>query len=142
MRNVLIVCALTSWLSACSAQHAPSAPAGSGGSSGRGDAGKSAAGGGSGGALSSAGDDACETASDCGYGEIRNEILTKTDCVCLFGCPFLALNKATVTRRQAQYQHLCDPRVDGKGQSCPIDDCVTLPDPSCVDHKCVATKSR
>lgn len=82
--------------------------------------------------------DRCETAADCAYGEIDHEIVKKSDCVCLYGCPYLPLNKTTVDRRKASYKALCDPRTDAKGQPCGIDDCVPLKAIACDDHVCRA----
>ena len=83
-------------------------------------------------------DTECETASDCGYGEIEHEIVSKADCVCLYGCPYLPLNQATIERRKTSHAKLCDPRTDGKGQLCGVDDCVPLTAAMCVDHVCRA----
>jgi hypothetical protein len=80
----------------------------------------------------------CETASDCGYGEIDHEIVQKSDCLCLFGCPYIPLNKATIERRKASYAKLCDPTKDSQGKPCPIDDCVPLEAVVCDDHVCRA----
>jgi hypothetical protein len=93
-----------------------------------------------GGAGQSGADTACDQTSDCEYGEIAHDIASKADCVCLFGCPYLPLNKQTIARRQSQYAASCSPLVDGHGQACPIDDCVQLPAPNCVDHLCVAVR--
>ena len=78
----------------------------------------------------------CETPSDCAWGEIDHEILVFEDCICLFGCPYLALNRQTVERRLAQYTAICDPYTDGQGNPCPIDDCMPPPELECVDNEC------
>lgn len=82
----------------------------------------------------------CLIDSDCGFGEIAKEIRSKADCMCLFGCPSLPLSKETIARRQSQYDALCDPRTDGKGNPCPIDDCARPPDPVCVAGECSFTR--
>lgn len=79
---------------------------------------------------------ACSTDAECGVGEINTEIHTSSDCMCLYGCPFTPLNKTTIERRQKQYDNLCDPRTDGNGDPCPIDDCVPPPTPVCVAGHC------
>ena len=78
----------------------------------------------------------CVEASDCGWGEIDHEILQATDCICLFGCPYLPLNQQTVARRLQQYQNLCNPQVDGRGNPCPVDECMQPPPATCVDGMC------
>jgi hypothetical protein len=78
----------------------------------------------------------CTVATDCGWGEIDHEILSRSDCICLLGCPSLPLNKKTVERRLTQYQKLCDPEHDAEGNPCGIDDCVAPPEPTCVDSTC------
>jgi len=113
--------------SAGSSAHAGNDAAGSGG--------RVAGRGGSGGAAD---DRTCSQNSDCSYGEIDHEILKKSDCLCLFGCASLPLNKQTISRRQSQYTALCDPQRNAQGQPCPIDDCVQLPAASCIDQVCVA----
>lgn len=80
----------------------------------------------------------CTLPADCAWGEIDHEILTKDDCICLFGCPHLPLNKQTVDRRLAQHKALCDPRKNAKGDPCPVDDCAPLKDIDCRDGVCVA----
>lgn len=82
--------------------------------------------------------DACKTAADCGWGEINAEITKAEDCICLMGCAFLPLSKDTIARRQAQYDALCTPNKDGKGNPCPVDDCVGPPPIDCIDNRCVA----
>lgn len=106
--------------------------AGGGGSGGKASGG--AAAGGSAGTAGS--DNACQQASDCAWGEISHEILTKADCMCLFGCPYLPQNRDTVERRRAQYNALCTPGRDGQGMPCPIDDCIDMPDLSCLNGIC------
>jgi hypothetical protein len=80
----------------------------------------------------------CKVDSDCGWGEIKREILKKSDCVCLYGCPYIPLAKSTVTRRAAQHGDLCDPRKDGQGQLCGVDDCAQPPPIVCDDGACAA----
>jgi hypothetical protein len=82
--------------------------------------------------------DTCSVASDCAWGEIDREIVTAADCPCLFGCPHLALGAETVKRRQDQYKALCTPGKNGKGQTCPIDDCAQPPPLACNGGKCGA----
>ena len=82
--------------------------------------------------------DTCTAASDCAWGEIDHEILSPSDCPCILGCPYLPLSKTTVERRNAQYMALCKPNVDGHGNPCPVDDCVTPPALACSGGKCVA----
>jgi hypothetical protein len=129
--------------SSCSAKHnaptvvnagsaAKGTAAGSGGRSTGGSSGAGASG------SVAADSTTCETASDCAYGEIDHEIVRKTDCICLFGCPSLAQNERVIARRSASYAALCDPTRDGSGNPCPIDDCVVLPAPLCVDGVCKA----
>lgn len=79
----------------------------------------------------------CQTAADCQWGEIRREILARSDCMCLFGCPSTPLNRATVARRNAQYMSLCTPGRDGNGQPCPEDDCSIPPPLECRMGACV-----
>jgi len=79
---------------------------------------------------------ACESDAGCGWGEIGHEILSATDCICLYGCPYIPLNRTTINRRLEQYGKLCDPRYDGMGQGCGIDDCVVPPTAECVDKRC------
>jgi hypothetical protein len=79
---------------------------------------------------------ACTAASECTWGEIDHEILAKTDCMCLFGCPYIPMNQTTFTRRQLEYKNLCDSRYDGSGQLCPIDECARPPAIACVDNAC------
>jgi hypothetical protein len=80
----------------------------------------------------------CSVASDCAWGEIDHEIRTRADCPCTFGCPDLALDRATVARRQAQYAALCTPGVDGQGHGCPVDDCALPGSISCHGGVCAA----
>jgi len=79
---------------------------------------------------------ACETDADCAWGEIPHEILAPADCICLYGCPYLALNTTTIARRQAQSAALCDPRRGGNGELCGIDDCISLPPARCIAGQC------
>lgn len=112
------------------------ARAGAGGSGGRATSGSGGGGGSAGAAGVPPDPDACMMDSDCGFGEIEHEILSSSDCPCLLGCPFIPQNQETLARRRAQYMALCEPRRDGQGQPCPIDDCVQLPDGMCVDGTC------
>jgi hypothetical protein len=80
----------------------------------------------------------CSVDSDCAWGEIKREILKKSDCMCLYGCPHIPLAQSTVSRRAAQHEALCDPRSDGNGDSCGIDDCATPPPIACQDGVCAA----
>src|SRR6185369_8011773 len=112
-----------------------SLPTGSGGvTSGAGGAG----GGSSTGTDGSGAYAACSTANDCAWGEIDHEILTSADCPCLFGCPYIPLSKSTVDRRQAQYNALCTPGVDGMGNGCGVDDCAGPPTAICNAGTCMA----
>jgi hypothetical protein len=79
---------------------------------------------------------ACSVDSECGVGEIDHEISSRADCLCLYGCPFVVLSKATIARRQSQYNALCVPGKGPTGQSCGIDDCVVPPTPACVAGEC------
>lgn len=80
--------------------------------------------------------DTCSVDSDCGWGEIKREILSTKDCMCLYGCPYLPLAKSTVERRMQQHDKLCDPQRDGNGQPCGIDDCSMPPAVVCTAGKC------
>jgi hypothetical protein len=82
--------------------------------------------------------DTCTVDADCGFGEIRSELVRAEDCPCTYGCPFLPLGKPTIERRQSQYEALCDPRQNGSGEDCGIDDCAPAPTPACVAGKCTA----
>lgn len=93
---------------------------------------------GTGGAAGSEPYDACVTAADCAWGEIEHEILKASDCVCLYGCPYIPLSKETVDRRQEQHDALCTPGQDGNGNSCGVDDCAEPPVIACSNGKCVA----
>ncbi|MFO0742517.1 MAG: hypothetical protein U0270_41975 [Labilithrix sp.] len=79
---------------------------------------------------------ACKVKSDCAWGEIDREILTAADCKCLMGCPHIPFNKATIERRRGQYDRLCDPRKNGKGDPCPVDDCAPPDEIDCVAGTC------
>jgi hypothetical protein len=108
----------------------PSTGAGSGSGGSAGSTGSTGASG------STSATDTCLTNDDCTWGEISKEILSATDCICLYGCPYLPQTKVTATRRGDQYKALCDPRTNGKGQPCGIDDCA-LPGPiSCINGTC------
>lgn len=84
--------------------------------------------------------DTCSAPTDCAWGEIDHEILSSSDCVCLFGCPFIPLSKATVDRRKTQYAASCTPGEDGQGNPCGIDDCASPPQIDCQAGKCVAAQ--
>jgi len=58
--------------------------------------------------------------------------------MCLFGCPSIPMDKATLERRRQQYQAHCTPQQDGNGRQCPIDDCAAPPPIACVDGHCAA----
>lgn len=81
---------------------------------------------------------ACVTAADCAWSEIRAEINAPADCPCLLGCPNTVLNRDVAARRQRQYQALCTPGRSGNGQPCPIDDCAMPPALLCRNGLCVA----
>ncbi len=57
--------------------------------------------------------------------------------MCLFGCPYLAVNAATNIRRTQAYTKLCQPGMDNDGNRCPIDDCAAPPPIHCANGKCV-----
>jgi hypothetical protein len=82
--------------------------------------------------------ESCRVDTDCGFGEIDHEILRRADCPCLYGCPYLPLNTASIERRQSQYDALCEPSRNGMGQGCGIDDCASPPPAACVAGKCAA----
>ncbi len=73
----------------------------------------------------------CENADDCTFTEIADEIRGTEDCPCLFGCPYLPVNEATAMRRQAAYDAMCTPGIDGDGNDCPVDDCAPPPTAIC-----------
>jgi hypothetical protein len=79
---------------------------------------------------------ACESDTDCGWGEIGHDIYSASDCMCLYGCPYIPLNRTTINRRLEQHSALCDPRRDGAGQNCGIDDCVMPPTAKCTEKRC------
>jgi hypothetical protein len=82
--------------------------------------------------------DSCEVDADCGFGEIDHEVYRRADCPCLYGCPYLPLSSATIARRQRQYDMICDPRTNGAGEGCGIDDCNAPPEPACIAGRCTA----
>jgi hypothetical protein len=86
--------------------------------------------------------DSCSMDSDCGFGEIDHEILSKSDCPCLLGCPYIPQNQETLERRRTQYTALCEPGKNGQGMPCPIDDCVQMPDGVCDDGTCGGARQR
>jgi hypothetical protein len=81
----------------------------------------------------------CSIASECAWGEIDHEILSPSDCPCLFGCPFLPLAKTTVDRRLAQYAAFCTPGHDGHGNPCEVDDCAGSGPVFCVEGTCTGS---
>jgi hypothetical protein len=83
-----------------------------------------------------AGQATCTVNEDCVWGEIDHEITRREDCICLFGCPSYILNRQTRDRRQEQYTEHCDPRFDGMGDPCPVDDCITPPPLFCREGVC------
>jgi hypothetical protein len=82
--------------------------------------------------------DTCVSNDDCIWGEIPNEILRASDCICLYGCVYLPQTKVTATRRGDQYKALCNPQTNGKGQPCGIDDCAVPGAIACLDGMCKA----
>jgi hypothetical protein len=120
-------------LAACGGSVSSGGTGGSGGGTGTGGSAGSGGGTGTGGAY-----DVCATAADCAWGEIEHEILQASDCVCLYGCPYIPLSKETVDRRNMQYQALCTPGQDGNGNPCGVDDCAVPPPIQCMSGKCVA----
>lgn len=89
------------------------------------------------GVSDSAANNSCNAATECAWGEIDHEILTRADCPCLAGCPGIALSRATVERRQRQYSALCTPGVDGMGRPCGVDDCIPPPPLECRAGVCL-----
>ncbi len=79
---------------------------------------------------------ACNQDSDCAWTEISIEILKPSDCMCLYGCPYVPVNMQTAQRRAQQYSANCDARHDGKGVLCGIDDCMLPPALFCLDGTC------
>lgn len=151
LARATIVASFVLCLAAACGGATTSVPAGDGGVAGNGGSSGSSGGSGGGGGGGSTTDasaplppppaepyDACDAPTDCAWGEIPHEILSSSDCVCLFGCPYIPLSKATVDRRSAQYKALCKPNVDGQGHPCGIDDCASPPSITCVNHTCVA----
>ena len=82
--------------------------------------------------------DTCAVDTDCIWGEIPKEILSATDCICLYGCVYLPQTKVTASRRSDQYKALCTPGKNGNGQSCGIDDCAGPGAIACIDGACKA----
>jgi hypothetical protein len=82
-------------------------------------------------------DTLCAADTDCAFGEIDHEIVSKSDCPCLFGCETRAQNVKTRTRRTSQYKMLCEPGKDGSGERCPADDCVSGMKEMCDQGHCV-----
>lgn len=81
---------------------------------------------------------ACRTDDECGWTEFDKEIPKRADCMCLLGCPHIAVSTATIARRTAQYRKYCEPQKDGNGRPCPIDDCSRPPPAVCKKGKCGA----
>ncbi len=110
-----------------------------GGSAGAGSGGRASGGASAvdGGAVDAGSPSACGVQTDCAWGEIDHEILGRADCPCLYGCPYLPLNRSTVERRRQQYDQLCDPNVDGQGRACGIDDCFMPPPLLCILGQCM-----
>jgi hypothetical protein len=82
--------------------------------------------------------DTCASTDDCAWGEIDREILKASDCMCLYGCPYLPQTKQTAARRLQQYGALCNPNKDGSGMSCGVDDCALPGAIACVSGTCKA----
>jgi hypothetical protein len=80
----------------------------------------------------------CAVDADCTWTEITVEILKPADCMCLFGCPYLLVNTTTASRRSNQFTANCTYGRDGKGNPCPIDDCVSPPVPHCSNGTCIS----
>ena len=83
---------------------------------------------------------ACNQDSDCAWTEISVEILGPSDCMCLYGCPYVPVNVQTAQRRAQQYSANCDPKHDGKGVLCGIDDCMLPPVLFCLNGRCAAAE--
>ena len=79
---------------------------------------------------------ACTVDADCTWTEISGEITQTSDCMCLYGCPYLVVNIDTANRRQLQYAAFCTQGKNGQGASCGVDDCIPLPKASCVQGNC------
>jgi hypothetical protein len=78
---------------------------------------------------------ACNATSDCTRTEIDHEITSSADCVCLYGCPFLAVNVETANRRMAQWMLLCK----SNQLNCGVDDCAVPSPVTCnTQHMCEA----
>lgn len=82
--------------------------------------------------------DTCTVDADCTWGEIPKELLNASDCPCLYGCGYLPQTTATQERRGAQYEKLCNPRKDGQGNECGIDDCAPPGNVRCIAGTCRA----
>jgi hypothetical protein len=130
----LLICVL----GACAGKASPNEATGGGSSMG----GSTATGGTSalGGAASTGGstgdDKSCTQELDCTWTEISVEILKPTDCMCLYGCPYVIVNKTTADRRAQQYATNCNNTHNGKGELCGIDDCMMPPSLFCLDGTC------
>jgi hypothetical protein len=108
-----------------------------GGSDGGGtDGGGSDGGGTDAGSVTDGGQAMCMENADCVWGEIDHEITRREDCICLFGCPSIIQNVETRDRRAMQYEMFCDPRFDGMGEPCPVDDCIPPPPLFCREGVC------
>jgi len=86
--------------------------------------------------------DKCTVDSDCTYGEISMELVNAGDCPCLYGCGYVPQTKNTQARRQAQYDKLCNPQKDGKGNGCGIDDCAQPSGVVCIAGTCTALRQQ
>jgi hypothetical protein len=80
--------------------------------------------------------DTCAVSADCTWGEIPKEIVSASDCACLYGCGYLPQTKTTATRRLQQHTALCDPQRDGKGSPCGVDDCAIGGPLACLGGVC------
>jgi hypothetical protein len=80
----------------------------------------------------------CSVPADCTWTEIDVEILQAADCMCLYGCPYVFVNRTTAERRQAQWDAQCTLSHDGQGHNCGIDDCMLPPEGQCLAGVCTA----
>jgi hypothetical protein len=128
----LLICSL----GACAGKANPSEATGGSSSAG----GSTATGGTTalGGSGSTGEDRSCTQELDCTWTEISVEILKPADCMCLYGCPYVVVNKTTADRRAQQYAANCTSTHNGKGELCGIDDCMMPPSLFCLDGTCTA----
>jgi hypothetical protein len=82
----------------------------------------------------------CTQEADCIWTEMGVEILEPADCMCLYGCPYILVNRATADRRAQQYAANCNSTHNGKGEMCGIDDCAMPPGVLCLDGTCTERK--